>query len=207
MIKAVDARIVRAILSWPRGCGPAVDGADHLCQRFNAGRSRYHLWYRVLELHGQRCIHLRRCTDDLVGKMQAELERNGVDWRIRCDVTRIEVGPRGVEGVVVNGRRIRCRAVVSNSNLRGTIFNLVGREHFDPQFIADAEAVRLNNSSTQVYMALKEGEEIEESTGDLLFCSTAPLFRTEMLLSRDITSRRSAFTIHALGHMPNADLR
>lgn len=132
-------------------------------------------------------------TDDLVGKMQAELERNGVDTRIRCDVSRIEVGPRGVEGVVVNGRRIRCRSVVSNSNLRGTIFNLVGREHFDPQFVADAEAVRLNNSSTQVYMALKEGEEIDESTGDLLFCSTAPLFRTEMLLSRDITSRTFSF--------------
>ncbi len=132
-------------------------------------------------------------TDDLVGKMQAELERNGVDTRIRCDVTQIEVGPRGVEGVIVNGRRIRCRAVVSNSNLRGTIFNLVGKQHFDPQFIADAEAVRLNNSSTQVYMALKEGAEIDESTGDLLFCSTAPLFRTDMLLKSKHTSRTFSF--------------
>ncbi|MGN6547575.1 MAG: phytoene desaturase family protein, partial [Aureliella sp.] len=132
-------------------------------------------------------------TDDLVAKMQAEMQRNGVDTRIRCTVSRVEVGPRGVEAVVVNGRRIRTRAVISNSNLRGTIFNLVGQEHFDPQFIADAEAVRLNNSSTQVYMALKEGEEIDESTGDLLFCSTAPLFRTDLLLSRDITSRTFSF--------------
>ncbi len=132
-------------------------------------------------------------TDDLVGKMHAEMQRNGVDARIRCDVSRILVGRQGVEGVVVNGRTIKCRAVVSNSNLRGTIFNLVGREHFDPQFIADAEAVRLNNSSTQVYMALKEGEEIAEDTGDLLFCSTAPLFRTDMLLSRNITSRTFSF--------------
>lgn len=132
-------------------------------------------------------------TDDLVTKMQTEMQRNGVDARIRCTVSRIEVGPGGVEAVVVNGRRIRTRAVVSNSNLRSTIFNLVGREHFDPQFIADAEAVRLNNSSTQVYMALKEGEEIDESTGDLLFCSTAPVFRTQLLLSRDITSRTFSF--------------
>lgn len=132
-------------------------------------------------------------TDDLVAKMQVELHSNGVDARIRCDVSRIEVGSRGVEAVVVNGRRIRCRAVVSNSNLRGTIFNLVGREHFDRQFVADAEAVRLNNSSTQVYMALKEGEEIDESTGDLLFSSTAPLFRTQLLLSRNITSRTFSF--------------
>ncbi len=132
-------------------------------------------------------------TDDLVSKMHAELTRNGVDARIRCEVSRIEVSPSGVQAVVVNGRRIRCRTVISNSNLRGTIFNLVGQENFDPQFVADAQAVRLNNSSTQVYMALKEGEEIDESTGDLLFCSTAPVFRTDLLLSRNITSRTFSF--------------
>jgi phytoene dehydrogenase-like protein len=42
-------------------------------------------------------------------------------------------------------------------------------------------------------MALKEGDEIDRSTGDLLFCSTAKLFRTEYLLSRDITSRTFSF--------------
>jgi len=34
---------------------------------------------------------------------------------------------------------------------------------------------------------------IDESQGDLLFSSTAPLFRTEALLSRDITSRTFSF--------------
>ncbi|MFO0924167.1 MAG: FAD-dependent oxidoreductase [Pirellulales bacterium] len=132
-------------------------------------------------------------TDDLVGKMQAELNKNGVDIRIRCNVDQILVKDRGVEGVVVNGKTIRCKAVVSNSNLRSTIFNMVGKEQFDPQFVQDAQAVRLNNSSTQVYMALKEGETVEESTGDLLFCSTAPVFRTDLLLSRNITSRTFSF--------------
>ena len=42
-------------------------------------------------------------------------------------------------------------------------------------------------------MALKAGEMIDESMGDLLFSSTAPLFRTEMLLSRDVTSRTYSF--------------
>jgi phytoene dehydrogenase-like protein len=74
-----------------------------------------------------------------------------------------------------------------------TIFQLVGVDKFDPKFVHDAQAVRLNNSSTQVYMALKPGESIDESTGDLLFCSTAPLFRTEALLSRNITSRTFSF--------------
>jgi phytoene dehydrogenase-like protein len=59
--------------------------------------------------------------------------------------------------------------------------------------VDEARAVRLNNSSTQVYMALKPDDRIDESTGDLLFSSTAPLFRTELLLSRDITSRTYSF--------------
>jgi len=132
-------------------------------------------------------------TDDLVSKMQVELTKNGVDTRIRCDVSKILIGANGVRGVVVNGREIKCRAVVSNSNLRSTILDMVGPENFDPQFLSDAQAVRLNNSSTQVYMALKPGVTVSESTGDLLFCSTAPLFRTNLLLDRNITSRTFSF--------------
>jgi len=132
-------------------------------------------------------------TDDLVTKMEAELKRNHVDCRIRCDVSRIEVGSTGVQAVIVNGRRIACNAVISNSNLNATIFNLVGEDKFARNFVDSAREVRLNNSSTQVYMAIKEGVEVDENTGDLLFSSTAPLFRTEALLSRDITSRTFSF--------------
>ncbi len=132
-------------------------------------------------------------TDDLVSKMEAELKRNNVDCRIRCDVSRIIVGPKGVQAVEVNGRHIACGAVISNSNLNATIFNLVGEDKFDRRFVDEARQVRLNNSSTQVYMAIKDGVEIDENTGDLLFSSTAPLFRTEALLSRDITSRTFSF--------------
>jgi phytoene dehydrogenase-like protein len=42
-------------------------------------------------------------------------------------------------------------------------------------------------------MAMKAEEQIDESTGDLLFSSTAPVFRTDLLLSRDITSRTFSF--------------
>jgi phytoene dehydrogenase-like protein len=83
--------------------------------------------------------------------------------------------------------------VMSNANLKQTIFGLVGEEYFDKSFVEDARAVRLNNSSTQVYMALKADDTIDESTGDLLFSSTAPVFRTDLLLSRDITSRTYSF--------------
>lgn len=132
-------------------------------------------------------------TDRLIGLMRDELLANGVDLRIRANVEQIHVRAGRVEAVTVNGRRIRARSVVSNSNLKATIFQLVGEEHFDPSFVDQARAVRLNNSSCQVYMALRPGEELDEACGDLLFSSSAPLFRTESLLSRQITSRTYSF--------------
>jgi phytoene dehydrogenase-like protein len=132
-------------------------------------------------------------TDRLINLMHQEMLKNGVDVRIRCDVQKILVQNGRAVGVQVNGRTIKARSVVSNSNLRATLFDLVGEENLDPKFAEEARAVRLNNSSTQVYMALKPGEFIDESQGDLLFSSTAPVFQTDMLLSRDVTSRTYSF--------------
>jgi phytoene dehydrogenase-like protein len=132
-------------------------------------------------------------TDRLIGLMKDDMTSNGVDLRIRSDAEKIHVRHGKVEGITVNGRTIACKTIVSNANLRTTIFNLVGEEHFDRSFIDEARAVRLNNSSCQVYVALKPGDPLDESNGDLLFTSTAPAFRTEALLSRDITSRTYSF--------------
>src|SRR3954447_25842195 len=111
-------------------------------------------------------------TDRLIELMHADLVNSGVDVRIKCDAERIHIEHGRVTGVTINGRSIKCGAVVSNSNLRFTIFGLVGEEHFDKRFIEEARAVRLNNSSTQVYMALKAEERIDEGMGDLFFTST-----------------------------------
>jgi phytoene dehydrogenase-like protein len=132
-------------------------------------------------------------TDRLISLMHQDLLKSGVDVRIKCDVERIEVHKRRVQGVRVNDRFIRARAVISNANLKATVLKMVGQRHFDSDFAEQAQEVRLNNSSCQVYMALKQGESLDESCGDLLFSSTAPLFRTELLLNRDITSRTFSF--------------
>src|SRR4029079_4249966 len=128
-------------------------------------------------------------TDRLITLMHEELLRNGVDVRIKCNVERIVVENRHVQGVHVGDRFIRAQSVISNSNLKATILKMVGEHHFDRDFVEQAHAVRLNNSSCQVYMALKPGEQLDETCGDLLFSSTAGIFRTELLLSRDVTSR------------------
>ena len=74
-------------------------------------------------------------TDRLIKLMHEELLQSGVDVRIRCDVEQDRGRAAAAStGVTVNGRTIGCRSVVSNSNLKSTIFNLVGEEHFDRRF-------------------------------------------------------------------------
>ncbi len=133
-------------------------------------------------------------TDALVGKMKTKLLANGVDLRIRTLVEKIEVdASRQVQAIVVNGRRIGCRAVVSNANIRSTILDLVGEQHFDTGFIQDTQAIRLNSSSCQVYMGLKPGEGFDESVGDLLFHSEHSGFDIDAMLSMQVSSRTFSF--------------
>ena len=132
-------------------------------------------------------------TDKLVKSMEKVMKENGVDVRINCGVDKINVGTKGVESVEVNGRTIKTDAVVSNANLRSTIFKMVGEDKFDSKFMDAAKEVRLNNSSTQVYMAMHPDDTVPRETGDLLFSSTAERFQTDLLLSRDITSRTFSF--------------
>lgn len=137
-------------------------------------------------------------TDLLIRLMREELMKNGVEIALSTPVEKIKIDGGKIGGCVLGGkgegREVSSRVVLSNANLKGTIFNLVGKEHFEADLIEQAQAVRLNNSSTQVYIALKEGESIEPARcGDLLFTSTADAFRTDLLLSRNITSRTYSF--------------
>ncbi len=62
-------------------------------------------------------------TDRLIRLMHAELLHSGVDVRIKCDVEKILVRGGRVAGVRgQRPRRSRPRAVVSNANLKATIF-------------------------------------------------------------------------------------
>lgn len=132
-------------------------------------------------------------TDALITKMRAELERNGVDIRIRSLVEKVEVSAdRQVQGVWVNGKYIKAGAILSNSNIKSTILKLVGRSHFDKGYLEEAEAVRLNNSSCQVYIGLKPGEGFENH-GDLLFHSEHKGFDIKSMLSMEVSSRTFSF--------------
>jgi len=146
---------------------------------------------------------VRGGTDKFIGKMRDELTRNGVDIRTRALVEKIVIEDQRVAGVIVNGKMIKCKAAISNGNLKSTIHQYVGDEHFSESFIEEARKVRLNNSSCQVYMGIKKGEAIDY-IGDLLFTSVAEKFDSTMLCSRDITSR--TFSIYYPETRPGSDM-
>jgi len=146
---------------------------------------------------------VRGGTDKFIGEMQAELIRNGVDIRTKCLVEKIVIQDQKVSGVIANGKMVKCKAAVSNGNLKSTIHKLVGDEHFSGSFIEEARKVRLNNSSCQVYIGIKKGEGFDY-IGDLLFTSVAEKFDSEKLCSKNITSR--TFSIYYPETRPGSDM-
>ena len=141
-------------------------------------------------------------TDKLIRLMRAELKANGADLRRAAAVERILVEGGRARGVVIGGTQVRANAVLSNANLKSTILGLAGADNFAPDYVAATEAVRLNNSSCQVYLGLKPGATIDY-IGDLLFTSTAPEFDSRALCARDITSR--TFSMYYPDIRPGSD--
>ncbi len=131
-------------------------------------------------------------TDWLVREMQAELVKNGVELRNHAQVERIVVENGRVRGIEAHGRFVASEVVVSNASLKTTAETLVGAQHFDSSFAAGLRAVRLNNSSTQVYIGLRAGSSIPFVT-DLLFTSTRPTFDSPALSEMHGESRTFSF--------------
>jgi NAD(P)-dependent dehydrogenase (short-subunit alcohol dehydrogenase family) len=131
-------------------------------------------------------------TDVLIAEMKAELRRNGVDLYNKVEVDRIRVEAGRAVGIEAHGRFVAANVVVSNANVKTTIEKLVGPEHFDDKFVAGVRAVRLNNSSTQVYMGIRAGETVPFVT-DLLFTSTRPTFASPALCDMHGESRTFSF--------------
>jgi len=127
-------------------------------------------------------------TDYLIGKMKDELLKNNVDIKLQAKVNKIKVEDGKATGIELNGKFINAKAVLSNGNIRSTILNLVGEEHFPVDFIRKTKEIRLNSSSCQVYMGLKEGESIPY-IGELIFTSSFPSYDSERLLDLKVSSR------------------
>ncbi|MEO6569826.1 MAG: FAD-dependent oxidoreductase [Opitutaceae bacterium] len=156
---------------------------------------------------GSGVYTFRGGSDLLVEKMIAELKRNGVEVRKKVLVEKILVEERDGQkiacGIVAkSGRVIRAKAILSNANIKNTIFRLGGEENFPPDYLAAAHAVRINSSSCQVYLGIRKGEAIPH-IGDLVFTSANPKFSSEELTDFHTTSR--TFSVYYPDTRPGSD--
>lgn len=127
-------------------------------------------------------------TDLLISKMKDELLKNNVDIKLQTKVEKILITEGRASGIILNGKTIKARSILSNGNIRSTILNMVGPEYFPADFVEKTKAVRLNSSSCQVYMGLKAGVTIPY-IGELVFTSSHPVYDPQKLLDIKVTSR------------------
>ena len=127
-------------------------------------------------------------TDHLIGRMKEELLQNNVDIKLQAKVEKILLTNGKASGIVVGGKEIKARTILSNGNIKSTVLGLVGEEYFPNEFLDKTKNIRLNSSSCQVYMGLKEGETIPY-IGELIFTSSHPSYDPEKLLELKVSSR------------------
>lgn len=142
-------------------------------------------------------------TDTLIKKMVAELKNNGCEVRKCALVEGVDVEDGKVAAVRLSSqntgketfptRTVRCKAVLSNANIRNTVETLVGKDYFEDSFLEEAMSVRNNTSSCQVYMGIKKGESIP-NIGDLIFTSKAPEYSINELTS--ISTSSHTFSVY-----------
>lgn len=144
-------------------------------------------------------------TDRLIQMMTDELRANGVTLMPHATVqaiyTQDKQGVPTVAGVQVNDQTIECKAVLSNANLKTTVLQLINPDILPDDFRKETEKVRLNNSSCQVYIGIKESESIP-NIGDLIFTSSAPLFSSAELKAKHTQSR--TFSVYYPGTRPDS---
>ncbi len=149
-------------------------------------------------------------SDVLIEKMVTELKKNGVECRKKVLVEKILIeerdGRKVAAGIVAKGGRIiRAKAVLSNASIKNTVLRLAGEESFLPaqaDYLAAAQAVRINHSSCQVYLGIRKGESIPH-IGDLVFTSANPTFSSAELTDFHTTSR--TFSVYYPDTRPGSD--
>jgi len=127
-------------------------------------------------------------TDYIINKMKDELLKNNVDIKLQAKVEKILIQNKRAAGVLLNGKEIKAKAVLSNGNICSTVLNLVGEEHLPKDFLEKTKKTRLNSSSCQVYIGLKENETVPY-IGELVFTSSYPTYDPERLLDLKVSSR------------------
>ena len=141
-------------------------------------------------------------TDLMLSMMKEQLIKNGVQLETNARLEKVLISNGKIEGAIVNGKAIKCRAVVINGNIKRLVSEIAGEDNFSREFLDGFAKVRLSNSSCQVYIGIKPGKKIPY-IGDLVFSSEYPEYDTQALLSPHITSR--TFSVYYPEIRPGSD--
>jgi len=149
---------------------------------------------------GSGVYTFRGGSDLLIDKMTAELRKKVLVERILVEE---RGGVKVACGIVAKGGRVvRAKAVLSNANIKNTVFGLAGAENFPAGYAAAAQAVRINSSSCQVYFGIRKGETLPH-IGDLVFTSASPSFSSGELTDFHTSSR--TFSMYYPDTRPGSD--
>jgi len=92
----------------------------------------------------------------MAGRLVEAIRAWGGEVRTRAPVERVRVEKGRARGVVLarSGEEIDAEVVISNADLKRTILELVGPEHFSPETVARVRAFRMSLPLFAVYMGL-----------------------------------------------------
>jgi len=146
-------------------------------------------------------------SDVLIEKMVDELKKNGVELRKKCSSTEFlsksatdRKSPAASSRPTAGSSAPRpcCPTPISRTRSSGW----PAPKNFSADFVAQAQAVRINTSSCQVYFGIRKGESIPH-IGDLVFTSAAPHYSNEELTDFHTTSR--TFSVYYPDTRPGSD--
>lgn len=90
----------------------------------------------------------------LADTLVSGLKKSGGSIRLKSAVGRILLQDGRVQGVALcNGQRIQAPLVIANSDMRRTVYDLVGKDHFPSRFIEGMERMKPSLSIFVVYIA------------------------------------------------------
>lgn len=79
---------------------------------------------------------------------------NGGEVRYSSEVQRILLGEKGIQGVLLqSGERLKASTVIANADMRHTVLQLAGAEHFPASFVRRIETMTPSLSVFTVYIA------------------------------------------------------
>ncbi len=84
------------------------------------------------------------------------IERYGGEIRLGADVRKIEVAGGRVKGVVVGDDILQTDMVVSNADIKNTVLNLVGAEHFPADYVEYIKSLEYSWGGPVVRVALDQ---------------------------------------------------